>query len=147
MNDTPENWLTPEISATDFVFEVGQRQAHLKQIPDPRQARGIRYSLPVLLSLLVLAKLCGEDKLSGMAEGLRLREAELTEWLGLARCTLPHVATYSRVWADIDLAYREEVIGEFFQSPSRAGVVNLDGKTLRGTIPTGQTQGTHLLAA
>lgn len=142
-----ESWLPEGIGKTNFVFEVGQLQKHLRQIPDPRKPRGIRYSLPVLLSMLVLAKLCGEDKLSGMAEWLRLREVVLTEWLGLERRTLPHVTTYSRVLADLDLGHVEAVLGEFFQGQNVTGVVSLDGKTLRGTIPTGQTQGTHLLAA
>ena len=147
MNDTLKTWLPEGIGETNFVFEVGQLQKHLRQIPDPRQPRGIRYGLPVLLSMLVLAKLCGEDKLSGMAEWLRLRETQLTKWLGLARRTLPHVSTYSRVLADLDLDHVETVIGELFQGQNIAGVVSLDGKTLRGTIPAGQTQGTHLLAA
>jgi len=147
MNDTLETWIPEGIGETNFVFEVGQLQKHLSQIRDPRKPRGIRYSLPVLLSMLVLAKLCGEDKLSGMAEWLRLRETQLTEWLGLERHTLPHVTTYSRVLASLDLSDVETVLGNFFQEQGITGVISLDGKTLRGTIPAGQTQGTHLLAA
>ena len=49
--------------------------------------------------------------------------------------------------ADLDLSEVETVIGAFFQGQNITGVVSLAGKTLRGTIPTGQTQGTHLLAA
>lgn len=147
MNNTLETRLLEGIGETNFVFEMGQLQKHLSQIPDPRKARGVRYSLPVLLSMLVLAKLCGEDKLSGMAEWLRLREVQLTEWLGLERHTLPHVTTDSRVLGALNLAEVEAVLSEFFQRQSITGVVSLDGKTLRGTIPTGQTRGTHLLAA
>lgn len=147
MNDTLEQWFNEEIGQKDFVFEVGHLQAYLERIPDPRKPRGIRYSLPVMLSLLVLAKLSGEDQLSGMAEWVRLREVQLTAWLGLKRRTLPHVTTYQRLLAQLDLGEVEQVVGQFFQNQSGAGILNLDGKTLRGTIPSGQTRGTHLLAA
>ena len=146
MNNTPEALLSADLADQDCLFEVRSLQAHLGQIHDPRQARGIRYSLPVMLSMLVLAKLCGEDQLTGMAEWLRLREAELTMWLGLTRQTRSHLTTYQRLLAQLDLAEVEQVVGQFFQNQG-SGVVSLDGKTLRGTIPAGQTQGTHLLAA
>jgi len=146
MNNTAETFLETELEAQTCVFEVGSLQAHLGQIQDPRQARGIRYSLPIMLSMLVLAKLCGEDELSGMAEWVRLREEELTGWLGLARRTLPHLTTYQRLLGQLDIEEVEQVVGQFFQNQS-GGVVSLDGKTLRGTIPPGQTHGTHLLAA
>jgi hypothetical protein len=40
----------------------------LLTIKDTRKKRGIRYSLPILLLLIVLAKLRGEDKPYGIAE-------------------------------------------------------------------------------
>lgn len=146
MNNTPEVLLKADLADQDCIFEVRSLQAHLGQIQDPRQARGLRYSLPLMLSMLVLAKLCGEDQLSGMAEWLRLRESELTAWLGLSRQTLPHLTTYQRLLAQLDLVEVEQVVGQFFQTQG-GGVVSLDGKTLQGTISAGQTQGTHLLAA
>jgi predicted transposase YbfD/YdcC len=147
MNDTAEKLLSVEITTPKCSFEIESLQKHLGQIRDPRKARGIRYSLPVMLSLLVLAKLCGEDELSGMADWLRLREHQLTEWLNLPRRTLPHLTTYQRLLAQLDLLEVEQVVSQFFQKQPAAGVVSLDGKTLRGTLSTGQTQGTHLLAA
>ena len=44
----------------------------------------------------------------------------------------------------------EQVVSHFFAAQTKAGqsmVLNLDGKTMRGTIPAGQTKGVHLLAA
>jgi predicted transposase YbfD/YdcC len=55
----------------------------------------------------------------------------------------------------IDVAELELVLGQFFQEqhapsevPARGSIVlAVDGKTLRGTIPSGQTRGVHLVAA
>ena len=47
-----------------------------------------------------LAKLCGEDKPSGIAEWVRLREQWITRMLGVKRERMPHHNTYRRVLAD-----------------------------------------------
>lgn len=131
-----------------LVFSVTSLMAHLEQITDPRQARGVRYPLVSLLVLLILAKLGGEDSMKGMAEWVRLREKELLRLLGIPRERLPHQTTYERVLAAIDVEELERVTGAFFARQYTGDVtVTLDGKVLRGTIPAGETQGVHLLAA
>ena len=82
-----------------------------------------------------------------MAEGLRLGDYELTAWLGLARPTLPHLTTYQRVLSHLELVEVESVVSRFFRNQLDTGVVSLEGQTLRGTMPAGQTQGTYLRAA
>jgi predicted transposase YbfD/YdcC len=50
----------------------------------------------------------------------------------------------------VDIAQFEEVVSRYFASQVQRGrevIVNLDGKTLRGSIPAGESQGLHLLAA
>ena len=50
----------------------------------------------------------------------------------------------------IDVEELEEIVSQFLQSTPGAGLqvtINMDGKSLRGTIPRGQTQGEHLVAA
>jgi hypothetical protein len=50
----------------------------------------------------------------------------------------------------IEIAEFEQVVRDYFANQANAGesvLLNLDGKTLRGTIPAGQTRGVHLLAA
>ncbi len=44
------------------VFDIHAFMEHLQQVSDQRSRRGIRYSLPYLLSIIVLAKLCGQNK-------------------------------------------------------------------------------------
>jgi predicted transposase YbfD/YdcC len=63
----------------------------------------------------------------------------------------PHATTYSRVLRKaIDAEEYEHVAQGYFSRQPEAGqsiTVCIDGKTLRGTIPAGESQGTHLLAA
>jgi predicted transposase YbfD/YdcC len=134
---------------TGFYFSVQGLRTYLEQLDDPRKARGVRYSLVDLLSLLILAKLCGEDSMKGMAEWVRLREATLIRLLGIPRERLPHQTTYERVLAGLDEEALNAMIGTFFSATEtdETWQIVLDGKVLRGTIPPGETQGTHLLAA
>ena len=51
-----------------LVFDIGSLYEYLEQIEDTRQAKGQRYKLIDLLVLMLLAKLGGEDRPSGIAE-------------------------------------------------------------------------------
>jgi len=134
---------------TGCCFSVHGLRSYLEQLNDPRKARGVRYALVDVLTLLILAKLGGEDGMKGMAEWVRLREATLIRLLGIPRERLPHQTTYERVLAGLDEAALNAMIGAFFSATEtdESWQIVLDGKVLRGTIPPGETQGTHLLAA
>jgi predicted transposase YbfD/YdcC len=62
---------------------------------------------------------------------------------------MPHEVTYSRVLGEaVNVEEFEQVVSEFWNQEAHLSVlINIDGKALRGTIPTGKTQGVHLLAA
>lgn len=133
---------------TGVVFDVGSLMDYLHQLSDPRDRRGVRYGLVAVLTLLILAKLGGEDTLKGMAEWVRLRGTDLVRLLHLSRASLPHQTTYERVLDALDVAAFEHLIGHFFARQTGAPItVTLDGKTLRGSIAAGDRQGVHLLAA
>jgi predicted transposase YbfD/YdcC len=106
-----------------------------------------------LLALAVVAKLANHADLTALAEWARLRQAELTTWLGLPRPTMPHPTTWTRLFAALDVGVLEQQVGAFFAAqrarvPRQSGVqVTIDGKTLCGTIPAGAKQGVHLVAA
>lgn len=141
-----------EAHAPGTFFEVGSLLAALAHLTDQRSARGVRYDLAPVLVLMVLAKLSGEDRPSGIAHWVSLRAAWLMNALGLSWTRTPHDATYRRVMAAaIDVGELEAVVREFLQlavdSAAQQVIINMDGKSLRGTIPSGQTQGEHLLAA
>ena len=60
----------------------------------------------------------------------------------------PPAVTYRRILGQaIDGAELEQVLGSFFKGcQAKAEPLAMDGKTLRGTIESGQTRGVHLLA-
>lgn len=146
-----DNITLSGIGDEGVVFEVKTLVEHLEQVPDERKARGKRYRLSLLLALIVLAKLAGEHKPSGIAQWLRLRRRQL---VGVFRCQhrqMPSLNTIRRT-------LRQEQVSEALQPVLRrflhqcyggqqSVLVALDGKTLRGTIPKGKREGVHLLAA
>jgi len=134
-----------------FVVDLDSLYAKLAALHDQRDARGVRYGLVTVLVFVILAKLAGEDQLRGIAQWVAERKEGLAKALGLSKVQAPHPSTYSRIlgWA-VNAAEFADVVSRFFASQPGAGrsvVINLDGKTLRGTIPAGQCQGVHLLAA
>jgi predicted transposase YbfD/YdcC len=136
---------------TGIVFSVDSLYAFLLKLTDRRKRRGIRYSLATLLVLLILAKLCGQNKPSGIAEWAQNRSELLVNALQLKRTCLPHHSTYRRV-LDMGLEGEEleQLVSGFLTQLPQVGqsvVIVIDGKTLRGTITTQDPFGLHLLAA
>ena len=56
-----------------FVFDMGQLLERLAKVTDLRNAKGKRYPLPIVLASILLAKLCGEQKPTGITEWIKLR--------------------------------------------------------------------------
>ncbi|MHB0878859.1 MAG: transposase family protein [Anaerolineae bacterium] len=71
----------------------------LAALSDRRRRRGKRYALPLVLVLIVLAKLSGEDRPSGIADWVKHRRSQLAQALGLELARAPHHNTYRRVLA------------------------------------------------
>lgn len=134
-----------------FACDLTSLYAALTELKDRRDARGLRYRLVTVLVFIVLAKLCGEDHLRGIAQWVSLRQEALAEALKLKKPQAPHATTYSRVLNEaVDIKQFEQVVAQFFKTQPKAGRtvhICLDGKTLRATIPAGRTRGLHLLAA
>lgn len=133
------------------VIDLDSLFTALTKLKDQRDARGLRYHLVTVLVFIVLAKLCGEDHLRGIAQWVAQRKETLAETLGLAKPQAPHPTTYSRVLNKaVDIDDFERVVRDFFREQPGAGqstLINLDGKTMRATIPEGKSKGVHLLAA
>jgi predicted transposase YbfD/YdcC len=147
--------LSVQLPDEPFAFSLEELAKALADVQDRRKPRGLRYPLSALLVIAVLAKLAGYVKLRDVAEWARLRQAELCPLLGLRRTALPHPTSWSRIFAhSLDPAQLEQVAASFFkrhlaQAPAKRGNIqlNIDGKSLRGTIPAGSKQGVHLVAA
>jgi predicted transposase YbfD/YdcC len=133
-----------------MVFEVGSLYAHLKQGPDPRKPKGVRYGLATLLLLILMAKMGGEDNPTGIYEWVKHRQESLVKLLKLTREQVPHHCTYRRVLQVMDAEFFEKVMSEYQcrrRPNEREIIISIDGKTLRGTIIRNKNRGVHLLAA
>jgi predicted transposase YbfD/YdcC len=148
-------------SSTDFcgsqsgtlgvVFDVDSLYAEFNGLVDRRERRGRRYSLGTVLLLIVLAKMCGEDRPYGIAQWVSARTAELREILALRSRRLPSLNTYRRVLQSaVDVRELHRAVKRFLYQKGKRGerkLVSIDGKTLRGTLSTRVQRGVHVLAA
>ncbi len=135
---------------TGGLFDLGSLFAEFQKLKDTRKKRGRRYSLALILLIILLAKVCGENHPSGIAEWAKHRMDLLVEWLQLKRKQMPHHSTYRRILAEvIDLEEVERLSGKFLSGKKYFGqqvLLAIDGKVLRGTLDD-QQKGTYLLAA
>jgi len=119
----------------------------LKEVPDPRQARGQRYPWWLLLALLGGALTSGQRTAHAMADWVRLHAVELMEALHVSQERLPSEATLRRALRAIDLAWLEHQVARFMEGlaakTATAGTIQtitgeslqgqaVDGKALRG---------------
>jgi hypothetical protein len=132
------------------LINLSSLYTRFQRLVDKRKPKGKRYALATILLGMFLAKLCGEDKPSGIAEWVGLRGQWIAGVLGLKRKRMPSHHTYRRTLADvIDEAEFEELVREHHRRNGEAGyqvVVSMDGKVVRGTIDTEVSGGLCLLA-
>lgn len=146
------NQLEPqqEIHEYGMIYDLNSLFTYLLRVPDTRKAKGKQYALPSLLILILLAKLGGEDKPTGITEWVAHRIESLMRMKVLPKAKAPCHMTYRRVLQDtIQPEELERLVSEYHQDCLETGqeiVLSLDGKTMRGTIPRGETRGTHLLS-
>jgi predicted transposase YbfD/YdcC len=142
--------LHQEISAAGLIYDLGSLYDYFTQVFDPRDDRGKQYLLAELLVLMVLAKMAGQQNGSQIADWVAHRLEALVEMKLLPRGKAPSHMTYRRVSQNIvDAEKLEQLVRQYQQKSLRGGeelVLSVDGKTVRGTIPTGETKGVHLLA-
>ncbi len=138
-----------EIDENGLIFAIDSLYEYLRKITDTRQARGKRYGLATLLILIVLAKMCGEDKPSGICDWVGKRVRLLQELKILKRPQAPCHMTYRRVLQNIIPADEwDQLLHDYHQQRLESEqdiLITIDGKTVCGTIPRGELRGTHLL--
>jgi len=137
-------------SNTSRVINLGSLYQRFAGLHDKRKAKGKRYALATILLGMFLAKLCGEDKPSGIAEWVALRGSWLASMLGLKRTSMPSHHTYRRTLGDtVDVDEFEALAREYHRYDGETGylvVVAMDGKVIRGTIDLEVSDGLCLLA-
>lgn len=146
-------FTVPVRAGTDWAAEAATSLYHaLQGLPDPRRKQGRRYSLAVILSLVILAKLAGEQTMSGVTEWVRHRAPELAQRFGLRRASMPCQTTYRNVLARVDGQHLDALVRAFlvrWEAESRCGAepsrlhtpegwadhahLALDGKSIRAT--------------
>jgi predicted transposase YbfD/YdcC len=148
-------YSTPKLDALvpcdGYVFEIDSVLALLMGLDDSRKARGKVYALAMVLFLMLLAKLSGADSQRGMAQWLDERKGELAALLNLSKVRMPCRTTLRRIvtWI-VSVEQLETLFGAFLQQLATGGsnvLLNLDGKTLRGSVDLSHPRGVHLLAA
>ncbi len=112
----------------------------LEKLADKRRAQGKRYSLALVLTCVLLAKMAGETTLQAITEWIRLRSCWLQHVLPEARVQFPCAATYCKVLRGIDPEQVNQLLMELLTRVRAARRVEgeqehvvLDGKTVRGT--------------
>lgn len=141
-----------EANRTDTtVFNVVHMSAHLGQLTDTRDSHGKIYPLGMVLTLIILAKLAGEDKPMGITEWIRLRREAFVAIFNCKHNRMPCLNTIRWILQEIvSLSELEKLFADYLHQTyggQQSQLVTIDGKTMRGTIPKGSTQGVHLLAA
>lgn len=135
----------------EMVVDIGELRRRFSRLQDRRGKQGKTYPLWYLLTVIFLAKLSGEHTPTGITEWIRLRYHVLREALGAHWRPAPSLNTVRRTLAESVLAADlEEACRQFLHETyggQQTKVVAIDGKTMRGTIAPGKTQGVHLLSA
>jgi DDE_Tnp_1-associated/Transposase DDE domain len=104
----------------------------LGQIPDPRRGNAQRHELLDILSIALVASVCGAESCVDFAEFAEDRATLLREFLSLKN-GLPSHDTFSRVFRLLDPAAFGRAFEAFLDDLGTAGdgVLAIDGKTLR----------------
>jgi predicted transposase YbfD/YdcC len=140
-----------EGAADSFIFSLNSLYARFEQLTDRRRRQGTRYPLAFVLTVMVAAKLAGADSPQQIADWVAERAELFAKTFELKRPDMPHHNTYRRILQRaVVVTELEQVVRDFLAEWPQPGVpvhISLDGKTLRGTLASGERRGQHLLAA
>lgn len=130
-------------------YALGSLYDRFQGVSDPRKAKGQRYSLLMLLVVIFLAKLSGQDKPGEIADWARNHAEALVRLLHLRRAWMPHHNTIRRVFqAVLSEVEFEQLLEAYHQQPG-AGLgelLALDGKVLKGTRRADQERGEYVVS-
>jgi predicted transposase YbfD/YdcC len=154
------------LPAGDRVLLAGQCPGlleYLARVPDPRDPRGVRHTLPSLLLAAVAAVLAGARSFAAVGEWVADAPPQVLAALGVRHDPLarrfdpPDEATIRRVLEAVDAAALDAAVGSWLGARLRAAgqgqgqrarrALAVDGKAVRGTRhASGDGQAVHLLA-
>jgi len=109
-------------------------QEYFRQVPDPRDDSGKRHLLEDILTITVLAVICGADDWQAIEDYGKSQEDFLKQFLALPH-GVPSNDTYRRVFIALDSREFERIFLEWTKSLvsriSGVDIIPIDGKTLR----------------
>src|SRR5262245_7762484 len=85
----------------------------LRDVPDPRRARGRRYAWPLLLTFIAAAMASGERSVRAIGQWVAERADELVAALDPPRGRLPSTATLRRALRAVDVGELEDRLARF----------------------------------
>jgi predicted transposase YbfD/YdcC len=136
-----------DYGATGILYDLGSVYEGLSKITDKRKARGKIYRLETILMIIVLAKLSGEDKPTGIAEWGKHHGEELVKLMQLKKSQMPSVNTYRRILAEVaSQAEVERMVGKYNQEGEHGEVYGMDGKAMRGMRKKDEEGSEYLLS-
>ena len=138
-------------------IDVASLYSAFENVKDGRKDRGKRYPLALILTLLLLGKMAGEQKISGVVDWIKEREGWLRVALNWPK-KFPVNSTYSEALAGCDGKEVAQIIAQVIlkaraeevcsTEPSRLLAQQreeevlihtaMDGKTMRGTLGHGK---------
>ena len=150
-----------------LVIEEGSLYREFEKVKDRRKAKGKRYPLAFILTLILLGKMAGQTTISGIRDWVKEREKDLRKELNWPK-GFPVNTTYTEVLASCDHKEVSEAIKNVIlkarakekcgTEPSRLQIEKekgeklihtaMDGKTMRGTMNHARENqpSVHLLA-
>jgi predicted transposase YbfD/YdcC len=144
---TIEGWQ--EVGETGVIHDKNSIYGRIHHISDNRGAKGKRYSLVMLISVVLLAKLAGMDKPDEIADWAKNHADELVKILKLTRAWMPSHSTIRRLYqTTMSEDEFDRLAQEYHQKEQsdRGKVLAIDGKALRGTRIAGQEQSDQVLS-
>ncbi|MGI8310875.1 transposase family protein [Saccharopolyspora hattusasensis] len=129
----------PTLTVESLQSRIDGLWQALETVTDPRKARGLRYRLPLLLSLAVLAVAAGAKTFLEIAENSADLPTRLLAELGVCSWSgTPSNWTFSRVLAKVDHDELDQALsGWTMQEYKPAEAVAVDGKTMRAATTGG----------
>ena len=116
------------------LLNIGELYEAMGRVNDKRQERGKRYTLAILLLVVILAKLCGENTPYGISEWAKMRGNELQRIFRYHREVTPSNKTIQRLLAtsleDQDLQVQTKQYLHQTHGGQQSVLVTIDGKTL-----------------
>lgn len=125
--------------------------AALQTVPDPRDRRGVRYSLAGMLALAVTATVAGCRSFAAIGQWAAETAADKLASFGLTGGSVPDESTLRKLFARLDADALDRALGIWMWTRTftvdERRVIALDGKTVRGARTRPDGKAPHLVAA